>query len=155
MSQKNMRVSTSGIVDNGSSVLLMLQPSQALLFKQEWLVAIHPQQVPVTELHVTLMRRSPPSGAPFPAPPAFVEFANDAFLVTEGNKTSVFLRATESSQAELAAYVKRIEEVTKTPGLRNNERVFHVSLTNLVGLPRQSVANVWECAAVPLQGTEV
>lgn len=145
-----MKVSTSDIVDNGSSILLMLQPSDELISKQEWAVSILPGQVPVKELHVTLMR-SAGSVKDLPAPPSFVEFLEDAYFVTNGSKASVYLRATEHSQSELSDYVRKVEEAAQAFGLRNTARIFHVSLSNLAGPPGESVANVWEFAAKPLQ----
>ncbi|MDQ9170774.1 hypothetical protein Q8A64_10170 [Oxalobacteraceae bacterium R-40] len=145
-----MKVSTSTVLDNGSSILLMLEPSEELLSEQARIVSLLPEQVPVKELHVTLMR-SAGSAKAFPSPPPFVEFDNEACLVTDGSKTSVYLRATEASQSALADYVASIEELLGVDGLQNKARIFHVSLSNRAGPPGESVANVWEYQAIPVR----
>jgi hypothetical protein len=146
----SMKVFTSTVLDNGSSILLMLKPSKELISEQVRAVLIVPEQVPVKELHVTLMRSAGSANA-LPAPPPFVEFDRAACLVTAGNKTSVYLRATRASQSALADYVARIEELLGVPGLQNRARIFHVSLSNRAGPPGESVANVWEYPAMPVQ----
>jgi hypothetical protein len=138
-----MEVATSIVRDNGSSILLMLDASEELTSQQAWVASVLPAQVPVKELHVTLMR-SARKAIPFPAPPPFIELCKEAHLVTDGKKASVYLRVTDAFQSKLLRYVEQIEASLKDSGLRNEGRVFHVSLTNLIGLPKESVANVWE-----------
>lgn len=137
-----MKAFTAGVIDKGSSIVLTLTPSKELIAEQEWVISLLPDQIPVKELHVTLMR-SAGSDASFPAPPPFVEFSGDAHLVTDGEKTSVYLRATDESQSELSAYAIKLEDSMKASGLRDKDRVFHVSLSNLAGPPGESVSNVW------------
>ena len=145
-----MKVAASSVLDNGSSIVLMLEPSAELVSEQARIVSLLPEQVPIRELHVTLMRSAGLAKA-FPAPPPFVELEREACLVTDGYKTSVYLRATDASQSALADYAVEIEASLGVPGLRNKARIFHVSLSNRAGPPAESVANVWEYAAMPVQ----
>lgn len=142
----NIRVQTSSIKNGGSSILLMVMPSDELLAEQARVVATVPGQVPVGELHITLMR-SAPFNKDLPSPPAFVDLCKEARLVSREHKTSVYLPVTQESQQELERYAQALEQALNTTGLYNQDRLFHVSLTNLVGLPNESVANVWEVAS--------
>jgi hypothetical protein len=138
-----MRVLTSAIDKSGSSILLMLIPNHEMLAEQERIAMLLPGQVPIKALHITLMPLAE-SDAPLPLPPPCIELESEANLVSNGSKASVYLRASKASQEELARYVTTIERTLNVSGLQNKERIFHVSLTNRVGLPDDSVAHVWE-----------
>lgn len=144
-----MKVQTTGVQDNGVSLLLMLSPSDEILAEQARIVSRIPRQHPIDQLHITLMP-SPHSNEPLPSPPPFVDFRKPANLVTHENKTSAYLNVTQASQLELARFVTEIENALGALGIQNKERVFHVSLTNLVGLLGESVAHVWEHASTPV-----
>lgn len=145
----SMRVPTSAVRDNGSSILLMLEPSEELLAEQSRIASIVPGQVPVRELHVTLLP-SAHSDKSLPPPPPFIDLHKSAYLVKDQNKTSVYLRVTETSQSELARYAATLEETFSAQGLLDKKRIFHVSLTNRSGKPDESVARIREHPSIPL-----
>lgn len=144
-----MQINTTGVRDNGANILLMLQPSPELLAERNRIIACVPDQTPVRELHITLMR-SPRSDIPLPPAPASLQLLTSAQQVSDGDKTSIFLAVTPSSQEELARYVTAIEQALGVSGFQNKERVFHVSLTNRVGDLNASVADVWNHPCTPV-----
>ena len=145
-----MKVAVSAVHDNGEIIQLLLLPSQELLAEQSRVTAIRGEQLPVRELHVTLASTSGYPDKQLPPPPAFVEFLEGAEVASRSDKTSTYLRVSAASQAELQGYVATLEKALGVEGLQNPTRVFHVSLSNLVGTPRASIAKVWQNASLPV-----
>lgn len=144
-----MKAAVSAVHDNGEIVQLLLTPSAEMLAEQSRVVSACVGQVPFPELHITLASSSA-SDKPLPTPPAYIEFVDVAERVGRTDKTSVYLRVTDASQAQLASYVAEIEVALGVTGLQNPARLFHASLSNLVGTPRGSIAKVWEHIPTPV-----
>lgn len=144
-----MKVGVSAVHDNGEIVQLLLTPSVEMLAEQARVVAACDGQVPFSELHITLAS-SAASDKQLPPPPAYIEFLETAERVGRADKTSVYLRVTDTSQAQLAKYVAEMEIALGVTGLQNPARLFHASLSNLVGTPRGSIAKVWEHTPTPV-----
>jgi hypothetical protein len=144
-----MKAAVSAVHDNGEIVQLLLTPSAAMLAEQARVVAACIGQIPFSELHITLAS-SAASDKPLPSPPAYIEFFEVAERVERSDKTSVYLRVSEASQAQLTQYVAKLEAALGVTGLQNPSRLFHASLSNLVGTPRGSIAKIWEHASTPV-----
>lgn len=144
-----MKAAVSAVHDNGEIVQLLLSPSAELLAEQARVVAACVGQIPFSELHITLASTAG-SSRPLPTPPAYIEFIEVAEQVARSDKTSVYLRVTDASQAELARYVAELETALGVTGLQNPSRLFHASLSNLAGTPRGSIAKIWEHVATPV-----
>jgi len=138
-----MKVAVSAVNANNEIVQLILTPSDELLAEQARVVATCPNQLPFQELHVTLAT-SPflHENLPLPAHPPHIELVDVASKVERDDKTSVYLRVSDASQKALEQYVHAIAAMVNL-SLHDVERVFHVSLSNLTGAPRGSIAKVW------------
>lgn len=144
-----MKVAVSAVTANHEIVQLILAPSEELLAEQARVVAACPEQQPFAELHVTLAASEfLHANLPLPVHPTHIELVDIASKVSREDKTSVYLRVAEASQKELEQYVLDIA-VMANLNLQDTERVFHVSLSNLTGTPRGSIAKVWN--HIPVQ----
>lgn len=140
-----MKIPTITLVADGGSILLLVAPTEELLAEQARVVATVPGQRPIRELHVTLMQSAGPNTSLPPVPlPTCIELNGQAKLVTHNKKTSVYLRLASKSQLELAQVVAALENALHISEPFSSQRIFHVSLTNLVGAPKESVARIWE-----------
>lgn len=144
-----MKADVSAVHDNGEIIQLLLSPSAALLAEQARVVEACDGQIPFSEMHITLAPSAAP-GKRLPTPPAYIEFFEVSECVSRSDKTSVYLRVSDASQAELVQYVAKLETALGVTGLLNPARLFHASLSNLVGTPRGSIAKVWEHVATPV-----
>jgi hypothetical protein len=145
-----MKVAVSAVKANNEIVQLILTPSDELLAEQARVVATCPSQMPFEELHVTLA--SSPllhENLPLPAPPSHIELVDAASKVEREDKTSVYLRVSDASQKQLEQYVQAIAAAVNLD-LYDAERVFHVSLSNLTGASRGSIAKVWNHTPMPV-----
>jgi len=145
-----MKVRVLAIVANIEIVQLTLVPSDQLLAEQSRVVTACSGQLPFGELHVTLACSSPLSDShTLPEPPTHIEFVDTAVMAAREDKSSTYLRVSDSSQEQLAHYVRELEGVLGVQ-LSEESRVFHVSLSNLTGAPRGSIAKVWDHPVVPV-----
>lgn len=138
-----MKVAILAVHDNGDIVQLRLGPSPELLSEQSRVVSCCAGQVAFADLHITLASSVAGATKSLPLPPAFVELCEVSEYIAREDKTSVFVRVSEASQAELSEFVAAMERELGATGMQNPERIFHVSLSNLVGTSRGSIAKIW------------
>jgi hypothetical protein len=143
-----MKVVILAAHDNGEIVQLKLGLSPELLSEQQRVISRCAGQVAVDDLHITLATTVGGGFQDLPMPPAWVELLDVSECIAREDKTSVFVRAGDASQAELQQYVVSLERALGVTGLQNPERVFHVSLSNLTGSPRGSIAKIWNHTSV-------
>lgn len=145
-----MKVAVSAINANNEIVQLILTPSDELLAEQARVVAACPNQLPFVELHITLASSTfLHENLPLPAYPSHIELVDVASKVSREDKTSVYLRVSDASQKALEEYVLAVAAMVNL-NLYDAERVFHVSLSNLTGTSRGSIAKVWNHIPMPV-----
>jgi hypothetical protein len=148
-----MKVEVLGVQDNGEVLQLHLAPSDELVRLSTRSHGGKLLPIPITDLRITLSA-SCGAGVSLPTPPDSVELSVIAELVARIDKASVFVRANDSSQQELADYVRQVEQAAGMRRLLDVRRIFHVSLSNLTGAPRGSIAKVWEHSPVSFHVSE-
>ena len=140
-----MKMQVISFEATGEILQLHLASSAGIFAEQSRVIGLIPDQKEVSELHVTLAYTSIRAGAGVSLP-LTIEVGGSAELVSREDKTSSFLRCTDASQVALVHYLVEIEKACGN-SFYDPARVFHVSLTNQTGLPRGSIAKVWEYEA--------
>jgi hypothetical protein len=139
-----MKMQVISFEATGEILQLHLASSAGIFAEQSRVIGLIPDQKEVAELHVTLAYTSIRAGGV--SLPLTIEVCGSAELVSREDKTSSFLRCTDASQVALVRYLVEIEKACGN-SFYDPARVFHVSLTNQTGLPRGSIAKVWEYEA--------
>jgi hypothetical protein len=125
-----MEVNVGGFEDNGEIIQLLLEPNDSILAIQQTINDLYPDQIPINDLHVTLCE----SGRSILgiAIPWSIRVIDEVYRVSREDKTSFFMKLS-----------KKDSEILK-PYTESTDRVLHISITNLTGEPRSSIARVWE-----------
>lgn len=126
-----MKLKVKDIVDNGEIVSLILEMPARIALLQDMVINSHEGQHPIEDLHVTLCA----SGKEMLPPPPFIYLDGEVYMVEREDKTSTYMKLSPYSVDNLSYY---------TCG---TDRVLHVSITNLTGEARSSIAKVWDYEA--------
>jgi hypothetical protein len=134
-------------IDNGEYLSLVIQNNVYLFLLQKWIVENHPGHVTLNDLHITLgVSPNRNHTNPVPSFHGMIELCREIKVVTREDKSSSYIEVTDACKNDLLKYITDIEN-TCFDGERcvfDPARVFHISLTNLTGEPRGSIARVWE-----------